>query len=172
MSEEEQTFTISAKVEHKPGVLFQVSNLFRRRGFNIESISIGPAGTEKSDVAYMTITMRGQEADVEQLIKQLMKLIDVIEVVRLYPKASVARELALIKLRSDAQSRSDIFNCVSAFRGNIIDVSSDSIIAEIVGSAEKIDAFIELTGSFGLIEVSRTGVTALTRGSKSIGFEE
>lgn len=167
-----QTFTISALVEHKPGVLFKVSNLFRRRGFNIESISIGPAGTEESDLARMTITMRGLESDVEQLTKQLMKLIDVIEVERLHPETSVSRELALIKLKAaDARARSDVFNCVSAFRGRVIDVSSDSVIAEVVGSAGKIDAFIKLASSLGLEEVSRTGVTALPRGPKSLGSD-
>jgi len=165
---EEKLFTILAEVEHRPGVLFRVSNLFRRRAFNIESISIGPAGTRDADVARMTITVRGEEKDVEQLIKQLLKLVDVIDAVRLHPKTSVSRELALVKLSTkDARARSDVFNLVSAFRGNIVDVSADSVIAEIVGDAEKIDAFIELTREFGLEEVSRTGVTAQRRGRRS-----
>lgn len=154
-------------MEHKPGVLFRVSNMFRRRGFNIESISIGRA--EQPDLARVTITMSGTEQDADQVVRQLGKLIDVVKVAMLDPRTSVARELALIKLdASDPKIRSDIFNYVNAFRGRVIDVSPESMIVEVVGSEDKINAFIQLSRNFGLKEIARTGVTALIRGPEAV----
>ena len=162
-----QTYVIGALVEHKPGVLYEVSNMFRRRGFNIESISVGV--TEQKDLARMTITVNGDERTIEQVIKQLNKIINIVKVSILNPKTTVAREMALIKVRAmDSKSRSDIIQYVDVFRGHIVDVSSDSLIAEITGDPEKIDAFIELVTSFGIKEVARTGITALSRGVKVI----
>ena len=119
-------FVVAAIVEHKPGVLFKISGMFRRRGFNIENISVGP--TAKRDLARMTITMRGNELEAEQLVKQMDKLIDVIQVRVLDPANTVVRELALVKLEvSDSKSRSDIMDYVSVFRSRVVDVSPNSI---------------------------------------------
>ncbi|MBS7650069.1 MAG: acetolactate synthase small subunit [Candidatus Bathyarchaeia archaeon] len=165
-----KTFIISALVEHKPGVLYKVSNMFWRRGFNIESVAIGTA--EQEDLARMTITIKGEEKDAEQLVSQLEKLIDVLKAARLDPQKAVIRELALIKLNaSDPKIRSDIFHYVEVFRGRIVDVSPTSAIVEIVGSKDKIDAFINLTRDFGLMEVARTGETALIRGPESVRID-
>jgi len=166
----EQNHIISAIVEHKPGVLYSVANLFRRRGFNIESISVG--STEQSDLARMTITVKGDERTVEQVVKQLNKLIDVIKVSRLNPASIVTRELALIKVSaSDTKARSDVINYADIFRARVVDVSSESLMVEITGDSDKIDAFLDLMKPFGVREVARTGITALSRGVKSVKIE-
>jgi acetolactate synthase-1/3 small subunit len=167
----EQSHIIAAIVEHKPGVLYSVSNLFRRRGFNIESIAVGP--TEQEDLARMTITVNGDEKVVEQVIKQLNKLIDVVKVSRLEPDNIVKREMALVKVKCpDARARSDVINYADIFRARVVDVSSESLIVEITGDPDKINAFIELMKSFGVKEIARTGITALSRGVKSVRIEE
>jgi len=167
----EQNHIISAIVEHKPGVLYGVSNLFRRRGFNIESISVGPI--EQSDLARMTITVKGDERTIEQVVKQLNKLIDVIKVSRLDPASIVTRELALIKVRAlDTKARSDVINYADIFRARVVDVSSESLMVEITGDSDKIDAFLDLMKPFGVKEVARTGITALSRGAKSTRISE
>lgn len=164
---EKQTYIIGILVEHKPGVLYEVANMFRRRGFNIESISVGV--TEQKDLARMTITVNGDERTIEQVVKQLNKLINVIKVSILDSKVTVAREMALIKVHvTDTKARSDIIQYVDIFRGHIIDISPDSVIVEITGDSEKIDAFLELATPLGIKEVARTGITALTRGGKAI----
>jgi len=141
--------------------------MFRRRNFNIESISIGP--TEQPDLARMTITVSGTEYDADQMVKQLRKLVDVLAANTLDQRSSVIRELALVKIdASDSKTRTDIFNYVNAFRGRIIDVSPQTVTVEIVGTADKIDAFIELSKAFGVREVARTGVTALIRGPQAV----
>jgi len=166
----EQNHIISAVVEHKPGVLYKVSNMFRRRGFNIESISVGP--TEQGDLARMTITVIGDERTVEQVVKQMNKLVDVIKVSRLNPASIVLRELALIKVHAlDTKARSDIINYADIFRARVVDVSSESLMVEITGTSDKIDAFLDLMKPFGLKEVARTGITALSRGVKSVKIE-
>lgn len=167
---EEQTAIIAAIVEHKPGVLHRVSNMFRRRGFNIESISVGP--TEKRDLARMTITVNGDQKIIDQVIKQLNKLIDVIEVSKLDPANIVTREMALVKVDASATgAKSDAINCANIFRARVVDVSSESLIVEITGGPDKIDAFIRLMDPFGVKEVARTGITALSRGPKSVKIE-
>ncbi|MEM3017796.1 MAG: acetolactate synthase small subunit [Candidatus Bathyarchaeia archaeon] len=164
-------FVISALVAHKPGVLYRVSNMFWRRGFNIESVAIGAA--EQPEMARMTITINGEERDAVQLVGNLEKLIDVIKAARLDPEKAVIRELALIKLNaSDPKIRSDIFHYVDVFRGRIVDVSPETATVEIVGTKDKIDAFINLTRNFGLVEVARTGETALIRGPESVRIDE
>lgn len=170
MEKEEKFYMISAIVEHKPGVLFSVSNMFRRRGFNIESISVGEA--EQPDLARMTITIKGDEALVEQVVKQLKKIISVIKVSILDPRSTVARELALIKVSTpDARARSDVINYTEIFKGHVVDVAHESLIIEITGDTDKIDAFIELMKPFGIKEIARTGIAALPRGMKSIRME-
>ncbi len=165
-----QSYIIAVIVEHRPGVLYRVSNMFRRRGFNIESITVGP--TEASDLARMTITVNGDEALVEQVIKQLQKLIEVVKVSKLEPMETVVRELALIKVHTpDSKVRSDVVTYVDIFRGRVVDVSHESITAEVTGTTDKIDAFIELMRAFGVKEVARTGITALGRGLKSVRVE-
>jgi len=166
----EQNHIITAIVEHKPGVLYTVANLFRRRGFNIESISVGPI--EQSDLARMTITVNGDERTIEQVVKQLNKLVDVIKVSRLDPTSIVTRELALIKVRAlDTKARSDVINYADIFRARVVDVSSESLMVEITGTSDKIDAFLDLMKPFGVKEVARTGITALSRGVKSLKIE-
>ena len=162
---EENAHIISAIVENKPGVLYSISNMFRRRGFNIDSITVGP--TEREDTARMTILVKGDEDTLEQVVKQLNKLIDVIKVSVLDPKSSVVREMSLIKIHApDSKTRSDIMNYVSVFRGSIVDISPDSLIVETTGDSEKINAFINLVKNFGIKEIARTGITALSRGLK------
>jgi acetolactate synthase-1/3 small subunit len=163
----QQSYVIATLVENKPGVLYEVSNMFRRRNFNIDSISVGPIETD--DLARMTITVRGDDRIIEQIIKQLNKIVAVIKVSILDPLNIVSRELALVKLHTaDAEARSDLIQYVNIFRGHIVDVSKESLIVEITGDSEKIDAFIDLTRPFGLKEMTRTGITALTRGGKAI----
>jgi acetolactate synthase-1/3 small subunit len=166
----EKSFLISAIVEHKPGVLHKIANMFSRRGFNIDSLSVGDTVGEA--LARMTITIRGDETTAEQLIKQLGKLIDVIDVTMLDPDRSVKRELALVKLRvKTPEDRSTIMDYTNIFRGRIIDVATDSVIVEITGTSDKMNAFINLTSRFGIVEIARTGITALSRGSESVMVE-
>jgi acetolactate synthase-1/3 small subunit len=167
----ERSHIIALIVENKPGVLYRISNMFRRRSFNIESISVGPI--EQRNYARMTIAVDGDEKTIEQVIKQLNKLIDVIKVSKLDLKNTVTRELALIKIHaSDNKARSDIINYANIFRSNVIDVSSGSLTIEITGDSNKIDAFIDLMNPFGLKEIARTGITALSRGTRSVSIEE
>jgi acetolactate synthase I/III small subunit len=169
--EAEQTKVISVLVENKPGVLHGVANLFRRRNFNIESITVGPS--ENIDIARMTITVKGDEKTLEQVVKQLAKLIDVLKVEELEPGHFVVRELALIKVNAPSpKERSDIINCVEVFRGRIIDVATDSLTVEITGTPDKLDAFLNLMKTTGVIELARTGITALARGAKTLRIDE
>ncbi|WNZ28698.1 MAG: acetolactate synthase small subunit [Candidatus Bathyarchaeota archaeon] len=162
---------ISTIVEHKPGVLYTVSNLFRRRGFNIDSISVG--STEESGIARMTIMVTGDNRTIEQVIKQLNKLIDVLKVTRLDPENIVTRELALIKVTATStKARSDIINYADIFRARVVDVCTESLMMEITGTSDKIDAFITLMKPFGVKEVARTGITSLSRGPKSVKIDE
>jgi acetolactate synthase-1/3 small subunit len=171
MENNQKTTVIAALVENKPGVLHSISNMFRRRGFNIESITVGH--TEQKGVARMTITVSGDEKTLEQIEKQMNKLIDVIKVNTFEPDNIVARELALIKINvPDVKSRSDIINCVEVFRGRVVDVATESLMVEITGTPDKIDAFLNLMRGYGISEMARTGLTALARGVKSIKIEE
>jgi acetolactate synthase-1/3 small subunit len=166
-----RTKVISVLVENKPGVLHMISNLFRRRNFNIESITVGP--TENADIARMTITINEDERTVDQVVKQVEKQIDVLKVGELEQGNFVMRELALIKVKiGDSKERSDVINFVDVFRGRIIDVSTDSLTVEITGGPDKIDAFMNLMKTFGVLELARTGITALARGAKSIRIDE
>jgi len=166
-----KTKVIAALVENKPGVLHSVANMFRRRGFNIESITVGH--TEKKGITRMTITVSGDEKTLEQIVKQMNKLIDVVKVASLEPDSIVTRELALIKVNvPDTKTRSDIINCVEVFRGHVIDVSPETLTIEITGTPDKIDAFLNLMKGYGILELARTGLTALSRGTKSIRIDE
>lgn len=163
----EQTHIIATLVENKPGVLYEVANMFRRRNFNIDSISVGTVETK--DLARMTITVKGNDNTVEQMVKQLHKIIAVIKVTILDPSDTVAREMALVKVHTvDAKARSELIQYVNIFRSHIIDVSQESMIIEITGDSEKIDAFVDLIRSYGIKELACTGITALNRGGKAI----
>ncbi len=166
-----KTKVISVLVENKPGVLHAIANLFRRRNFNIESITVGP--TQQQDISRMTITINGDEKTIDQVVKQVAKQIDVLKVSELSQGNFVMRELALIKVNvPSSKERSDIINCVDVFRGRIIDVSTDSLTVEITGTPDKIDAFLNLMKTYGVIELARTGITALARGAKSIRIDD
>ena len=167
----EKIKVIAALVENKPGVLHSVANMFRRRDFNIESITVGPS--EQEDISRMTITVKGDEKTLEQVVKQMSKLIDVVKVSRLEPENIVTRELALIKVNiPDNKSRSDVINCADVFRGRVVDVSPESLTMEITGTSDKIDAFLNLMKTYGIMELARTGLTALSRGMSSIKVED
>jgi len=165
-----KSYIISSLVEHKPGVLYQVSNMFRRRGFNIETITVGES--EQAGLARMTITIRGDERIVEQVVKQLNKLLDVVKVSILDPESTVTRELALIRINTpNASVRSDVINYTEIFKGKVVDVAHDSLMVEMTGDSDKITAFIELMKSFGVREIARTGITALPRRMRSARME-
>ena len=162
--------TLVALVEDKPGVLNRAASLFRRRGFNIESIAVGHS--EIRGLSRMTLVVDGANTAVEQVEKQLYKLVDVVKVSRLNRNRIVTREMALIKVHTvDTKVRSDVINYADIFRARVIDVSSESLIMEITGTSEKIDAFLDLMKPFGVMEIARTGITALSRGVKSVRVE-
>ena len=154
--------TLVALVEDKPGVLNRIASLFRRRGFNIESITVG--STEEAKVSRMTIVVDGATTAVEQMRKQLEKVIEVIKVADITHDQTVARELALVKVKATAQTRSEIIQIVDIFRGNIVDVSSDSVMIEITGDEDKVMSLLDLLKGFGVKEIARTGRLAMVRG--------
>lgn len=162
---------VSAIVENKPGVLHSIANLFRRRNFNIESITVG--ATQQKDLARITITVCADEKTLDQVVKQLAKLIDVIKVDELNPTSTVTRELALVKVRvPSVKDRADIISCVDVFRGRVVDVAPDSLMVEITGTPDKIDAFLNLMKTSGVLELARTGITALSRGMTATDVDE
>lgn len=158
--------TLSVLVENHPGVLSKIAGLFSRRGFNIDSLAVGT--TDTPDVSRMTIVVNGDDYIVEQVKKQLNKLIDVIKISEIEPMNSVTRELVLIKVNADTNTRSEIIQIVEVFRANIVDVNKDSMIIEIVGDEGKINAIQELLSQYGIKELVRTGVIGLNRGPKTI----
>jgi len=167
----QEKFLLGMVVAHKPGVLHRVSNMFRRRNFNIESISVG--ATEEKELARMTLAISGDDRIARQVVKQMEKLLDVISVSLLDQNRTVLRELALVKLpAADPKTRSDIVNWANVFRSHVVDLSPESVIVEVTGTPDKIDAFIELAKSIGIKEISRTGVTALERGAEAINWTE
>ncbi len=157
--------TLVALVEDKPGVLNRVASLFRRRGFNIESIAVGHS--EIPHLSRMTIVVDGATTMVEQVRKQLDKVIDVVRVSDITDTDLVARELALIKIKATSSTRSEIIQIVDIFRANIVDVSSDSLTVEVTGDEDKIDSLFNLLRGFGIRELARTGRIAMPRGGAS-----
>jgi acetolactate synthase-1/3 small subunit len=151
-----------ALVEDKPGVLNRVASLLRRRNFNIESIAVGHSAQPK--LSRMTIVVEGDNARVEQVRKQLDKLVEVVKIVDITDYDSVIRELALIKVKASHATRHEIIQIVDVFRANIVDVSRDSLVIEVTGDGEKVDSFMDLLRGFGIRELARTGIIALTRG--------
>ncbi len=154
--------TIVTLVADKPGVLNRVASLFRRRGFNIESIAVGRS--ELADVSRMTIVVDGATTLVEQVRKQLDKVIDVIKVSDITGESTISRELALIKVKTNNEARSEIMQIVSIFRAKIVDVSTDSVTVEVTGDEAKVTSLYNLLKPFGIKEISRTGTIAMTRG--------
>ena len=155
--------TLVALVEDKPGVLTRMASLFRRRGFNIDSIAVGHS--ELPDLSRMTIVVSGSANILEQVRKQLSKVVDVVKVFDITEEDAVARELALIKVGATSSTRSEIIQIVDIFRANIVDVASDSVTVEVTGDEEKIDSLCNLLRGFGIKEMTRTGRIAMTRGS-------
>ncbi|QCX34023.1 acetolactate synthase small subunit [Caloramator sp. E03] len=157
---------LSVLVENHSGVLSKIAGLFSRRGYNIDSLTVGI--TEDPTISRMTIVVRGDDYILEQITKQLNKLVDVIKIIELDPSKSVYRELALVKVSCLPNNRSLITETVNIFRGNIVDINNKSMTIEVTGDDEKITAFIELMKPYGIREIIRTGLTALERGNKCI----
>jgi len=158
--------TLSVLVTNKPGVLARISGLLSRRLYNIESIAAGY--TEEPGITRITLVVQGDDYTLAQVMKQLSKLVDVIKIVELKYDESVARELALLKVYVSCERRSDIINLVTVFRANIIDVSKDTMIIEILGDESKINAFWAALEDYGVAEMVRTGKIALSRGSVTV----
>lgn len=158
--------TLSVLVENHPGVLSRVSGLFSRRGFNIDSLAVGV--TEDPEVSRITIVVDGDEYVVEQVSKQLNKLIDVIKIKQLEKSESVSRELALIKVSADTSTRAEIIQIVEIFRAKIVDVSKNTLTIEISGGTEKVAALEDMLNQFGIKEIVRTGTIAIERGNRYI----
>jgi acetolactate synthase I/III small subunit len=154
--------TLVALVSDKPGVLNRIASLFRRRGFNIDSIAVGHS--EVPDLSRVTIVVNGDATMVEQVRKQLAKVIDVVKVVDITDEDKVTRELSLIKVKASSNTRSEIIQIVDIFRANIVDVAADSMMIEVTGDEDKINSLYNLLRGFGIKEVARTGRIALTRG--------
>ena len=159
---------LSLLVDNTSGVLSRVAGLFSRRGYNIDSLTV----VETADPRYsrMTVVARGDEQILDQIVKQLAKLIDVVDIKVLEEESSVNRELVLVKVRADAADRQSIIAIANVFRGNIIDVGKDSLIIELTGQQSKLDAFVELLRGYEILELARTGITGLSRGAEDIRY--
>jgi acetolactate synthase-1/3 small subunit len=158
--------TLSVLVEDQPGVLARISALFSRRGFNIESLAVGP--TEISGISRMTIVVNVDELPLEQVTKQLNKLVNVLKIVELDPDSAVQRELLLVKVRADVESRSHVLETVELFRAKIVDVATDAVTIEATGSRDKLEALLRVLEPFGVKELVQSGIVAVGRGSRSI----
>jgi acetolactate synthase-1/3 small subunit len=158
--------TLSVLVENKPGVLARIAALFSRRGFNIDSLAVGP--TEHPEISRMTVVVDVDELPLEQVTKQLNKLVEVLKVVELDSSASVQREILLVKVRTDQQSRSHVLETVQLFRAKVVDVASDALTIEVTGNRDKLAAFLEVLEPFGIKELVQSGMVAIGRGSRSI----
>jgi acetolactate synthase-1/3 small subunit len=159
-----QNHIISVLVENKAGVLAKISGLFSRRGFNIESLAVGP--TEDEKISRITIVVNAETHSMEQVIKQLYKLINVIKIQELDPSNIVERELVLIKVSADNNTRAEILEIINIFRANIVDVAKKSLIIEITGNSSKIQGLEDMLKPYGILELIRTGKIACSRGSK------
>ncbi len=158
--------TLSVLVENKPGVLARVAGLFSRRGFNIESLAVGP--TEHADVSRMTIMVAVADQPLEQVTKQLNKLVNVIKIVELEPTVAVQRELLLVKVRADATVRSQVLETVQLFRAKVVDVSPEALTIEATGTADKLEALLRMLEPYGVREMVQSGMVAIGRGPRSI----
>jgi acetolactate synthase-1/3 small subunit len=160
------THTLSVLVENKPGVLARIAGLFSRRGFNIHSLAVGP--TEHVEVSRMTIVVNVEESPLEQVTKQLNKLVEVIKVVELDSAASVNRELLLVKVRADVETRGRVLDAVQLFKARVVDVAPDAVTVEVTGNADKLAGFLKVVEPFGIRELVQSGMVAIGRGSRSI----
>jgi acetolactate synthase-1/3 small subunit len=158
--------TLSVLVEDQPGVLARIASLFSRRGFNIESLAVGP--TEHDGMSRMTIAVSVDDLPLEQVTKQLNKLVNVLKIVELDPATSVQRELLMVKVRADAETRSQVLETVQLFRAKVVDVAPDSVVIEATGNAEKLEALLRVLEPFGVKELVQSGMVAMGRGPRSI----
>jgi acetolactate synthase I/III small subunit len=167
MSSAAPTHTLSVLVEDKPGVLARVASLFSRRGYNIQSLAVG--ATEQKDMSRMTIVVSVDESPLEQITKQLNKLINVIKIVEQDEDNNVSRELALVKVRADASTRGQVIEAVNLFRAKVVDVSTESLTIEATGTPAKLEAFLRVLEPYGIRELAQSGVVSLSRGPRGIG---
>ncbi len=158
--------TLSVLVENRPGVLARVAGLFSRRGFNIDSLAVGP--TEHDDISRMTIVVNVEDLPLEQVTKQLNKLVNVLKIVELDTGSSVQRELLLLKVRADQTTRSHVLETVALFRAKVVDVATDAVTIEATGTTDKLDALIRVLEPFGIRELVQSGMVAVGRGSRSM----
>ena len=158
--------TLSVLVENKPGVLARVAALFSRRGYNIDSLAVGP--TEHVEISRMTIVVNLADQPLEQVTKQLNKLIEVLKIVELEPTASVQRELVMLKVRADAAVRSQVLEVTQMFRAKVVDVSPETVTVEATGTADKLAALRRMLEPYGVREIVQSGMVALARGPRSI----
>jgi acetolactate synthase-1/3 small subunit len=153
-------------VENKPGVLARIAGLFSRRGFNIDSLAVGP--TEHQEISRMTIVVSVEEQPLEQVTKQLNKLVNVIKIVELDPASSVQRELLLVKVRADLTSRSHVLETAQLFRAKVVDVATDAVTIEATGTSDKLEALVKVLEPFGITELVQSGLVAIGRGARAI----
>jgi acetolactate synthase I/III small subunit len=153
---------LSILVENKPGVLTRIAGLFARRGFNIDTLAVGP--TDDDDLSRITLTLDGAVHPIDQVTKQLHKLVNVLKIRDLEPVETLARELALFKVNADSSSRAEVMQICEIFRAKVVDVTKRSVVVEVTGDCDKVDAFEALVRPFGLIEMARTGEIAISRG--------
>lgn len=158
--------TLSVLVENSPGVLARVASLFSRRGFNIESLAVGP--TEQVNTSRMTIVVNVEDSPLEQVTKQLNKLINVLKIVEMDADASVQRELLLVKVHTNSQTRSQVLEVVQLFRARVVDVGLDAVVIEATGTAEKIEGLLAALNPFGIKELVQSGLVAMSRGGRAI----
>ena len=158
--------TLSVLVENKPGVLTRIAGLFARRGFNIHSLAVGT--TEHEEISRVTVVLDVDELPLEQVTKQLNKLVHVIKIVELEPEASIQRKLLLVKVRADAQTRSGVLEVVNLFRAHVVDVVPDTVVVEAVGTNSKLEALLGALEPYGVREIVQSGTIAVGRGSRSI----
>ncbi len=161
-----QRHTLSVLVENKPGVLARIAGMFSRRGYNIHSLAVGP--TENADISRLTIVVGTEAARLEQVIKQLNKLINVLKIVELDPEDSVALETQLVKVSADATNRSQVIELADVFRAHVVDVDHESITIEVTGTPDELERLVTLLEPFGIREMVRSGTIALARGARSI----
>ncbi|OMC29719.1 acetolactate synthase small subunit [Mycobacterium sp. GA-1841] len=166
MSNTTPTHTLSVLVEDKPGVLARVASLFSRRGYNIQSLAVG--ATEHKHMSRMTIVVSVEESPLEQITKQLNKLINVIKIVEQEEDNSVSRELALIKVRADATNRGQVIEAVNLFRAKVVDVSTESLTVEATGTPEKLEALLRVLEPYGIREIAQSGMVSVSRGPRGI----
>ncbi|MGV0814001.1 acetolactate synthase small subunit [Mycolicibacterium boenickei] len=166
MSNTTPTHTLSVLVEDKPGVLARVASLFSRRGYNIQSLAVG--ATEQKHMSRMTIVVSVEDSPLEQITKQLNKLINVIKIVEQEEANSVSRELALIKVRADATNRGQVIEAVNLFRAKVVDVSTESLTVEATGTPEKLEALLRVLEPYGIREIAQSGMVSVSRGPRGI----